>query len=39
MDGSVHTAAAATTVVRFERHLGHPIGKVWAALTQPDQLQ
>jgi deazaflavin-dependent oxidoreductase (nitroreductase family) len=38
MDGTLHTAAA-TTVVRFERHLGHPIGKVWGALTQPDQLQ
>jgi deazaflavin-dependent oxidoreductase (nitroreductase family) len=38
MDGSVHTAAA-TTVVRFECHFGHLIGKVWAALTQPDQLQ
>jgi deazaflavin-dependent oxidoreductase (nitroreductase family) len=38
MDGTVHTAAA-TTVVRFERHLGHPIGKVWGALTQPHQLQ
>ena len=38
MDGTVHTVAA-TTIVRFERHLNHRIGKVWAALTEPDQLQ
>jgi uncharacterized protein YndB with AHSA1/START domain len=38
MDGTVHTAAA-TTIIRFERDLNHRIGKVWAALTQPDQLQ
>ena len=37
MDGTVHIAAA-TTIIRFERHLNHRIGKVWAALTQPDQL-
>jgi deazaflavin-dependent oxidoreductase (nitroreductase family) len=38
MDGTVHTAAATTIIIRFERHLNHPIGKVWAALTEPDQL-
>jgi deazaflavin-dependent oxidoreductase (nitroreductase family) len=37
MDGTVHTAAA-TTIIRFERHLNHRIGTVWAALTEPDQL-
>jgi uncharacterized protein YndB with AHSA1/START domain len=25
-------------VVRFQRHLAHPIERVWAALTEPDQL-
>jgi uncharacterized protein YndB with AHSA1/START domain len=25
-------------VVRFERHLEHPIEKVWRALTEPDEL-
>jgi deazaflavin-dependent oxidoreductase (nitroreductase family) len=38
MDGTIHTAAD-NTVIRFERHLNHRIGKVWAALTEPDQLQ
>jgi uncharacterized protein YndB with AHSA1/START domain len=38
MDGTVHIAAA-TAVIRFERDLNHRIGKVWAPLTQPDQLQ
>jgi uncharacterized protein YndB with AHSA1/START domain len=38
MDGTVHTVAA-STVIRFARDLDHPIGTVWAALTEPDQLQ
>jgi uncharacterized protein YndB with AHSA1/START domain len=38
MDGTVHTTVA-TTVIRFERHLSHPIGEVLTALTQPDQLE
>ena len=25
-------------VLRFERHLAHPIERVWAALTEPDEL-
>jgi uncharacterized protein YndB with AHSA1/START domain len=24
--------------IRFERHLGHPVSRVWDALTQPDQI-
>lgn len=27
-----------TAVVRFQRHLAHPIARVWEALTQPEQL-
>jgi deazaflavin-dependent oxidoreductase (nitroreductase family) len=38
MDGTVHTVAA-STVIRFARDLDHRIGMVWAALTDPDQLQ
>jgi uncharacterized protein YndB with AHSA1/START domain len=38
MDGTAHTATA-TTIIRFERRLNHRIGTVWAALTEPDQLQ
>jgi uncharacterized protein YndB with AHSA1/START domain len=26
------------TVIRFERRLAHPIDRVWAALTEPEQL-
>lgn len=36
MDGTVHTTPD-SYVIRFERHLNHPIDKVWAALTEPDQ--
>lgn len=36
MDGTVHTTQDGY-VIRFERHLKHPIEKVWAALTDPDQ--
>lgn len=25
-------------VLRFERHLAHPVARVWAALTEPEQL-
>jgi uncharacterized protein YndB with AHSA1/START domain len=25
-------------VIRFERHLAHPVERVWAALTRPDEL-
>jgi uncharacterized protein YndB with AHSA1/START domain len=25
-------------VLRYERHLAHPVERVWAALTEPDQL-
>jgi uncharacterized protein YndB with AHSA1/START domain len=27
-----------TAVIRFARRLGHPIEKVWAALTEPEEL-
>jgi uncharacterized protein YndB with AHSA1/START domain len=26
-------------VLRFERHLGHPVDKVWHAVTEPEQLK
>jgi uncharacterized protein YndB with AHSA1/START domain len=37
LDGTVETAGD-TTIVRFERRLDHPVGEVWSALTEPDQL-
>ena len=36
-DGVLETAGG-KHVVRFQRHLAHPIERVWAALTEPDQL-
>jgi uncharacterized protein YndB with AHSA1/START domain len=37
-DGLMETRDDGTSVVRFERHLAHRIEKVWAALTDPDQM-
>ena len=37
-DGLMETRDDGTSVVRFERHLAYPIEKVWAALTDPDQM-
>jgi uncharacterized protein YndB with AHSA1/START domain len=36
-NGSVHKRADGFQL-RFERHLRHPLEKVWAALTSPEQL-
>jgi uncharacterized protein YndB with AHSA1/START domain len=30
--------SAGSPVIRFVRHYPHPVGEVWAALTQPDRL-
>lgn len=37
-DGVLETRDDGKHVVRFERHLAHPIERVWAALTEPDEL-
>jgi uncharacterized protein YndB with AHSA1/START domain len=37
-DGIVENRADGQTVIRFERRLSHPIDRVWAALTEPEQL-
>ncbi len=37
MDGTVQEQDG-RYVVRFERHLRHPIEKVWEAITEPDRL-
>lgn len=36
MDGTVHEADE-QVVLRFERHLKHPVEKVWDALTDPER--
>ena len=36
MDGTVHDVGG-QYVLRFERHLKHPVEKVWAALTEPER--
>jgi uncharacterized protein YndB with AHSA1/START domain len=37
-DGVVTQDEAGKHVIHFERRLGHPVEKVWAALTERDQL-
>lgn len=37
-DGIVDELEDGQSVLRFERRLAHPIERVWAALTEPDQL-
>jgi uncharacterized protein YndB with AHSA1/START domain len=37
-DGVLETLPDGRKVVRFERHLAHPIERVWAALTEPEEL-
>lgn len=37
-DGTVQTRDDGQAVIRFERRLAHPIERVWAALTEPDEL-
>ena len=37
-DGTLHTEDG-LTVLRFERHLAHPAGKVWHALTDTEALR
>jgi uncharacterized protein YndB with AHSA1/START domain len=36
--GTVHEAADGRTALRFERRLGHPVERVWRALTEPADL-
>jgi uncharacterized protein YndB with AHSA1/START domain len=36
-DGTLETRDG-VHALRFERHLAHPIEKVWAALTEPDRM-
>jgi uncharacterized protein YndB with AHSA1/START domain len=37
-DGLLETRDDGTAVIRFERHLAHPIDRVWAALTDPREM-
>ena len=37
-DGGLEVRADGKSVLRFERRLAHPIERVWAALTDPDEL-
>src|SRR4051812_45718337 len=38
-DGTHETLDDGPHRVRFERRLNHPIDRVWAALTDPDQIE
>jgi uncharacterized protein YndB with AHSA1/START domain len=37
MDGTLHTVDG-RPMLRFERRLPHPVGKVWRAITDPEEL-
>jgi len=37
-DGTLTTNDDGTATIRFERRIGHPIERVWAALTEPGEL-
>jgi uncharacterized protein YndB with AHSA1/START domain len=37
--GTYETREDGTRVLRFERRLNHPIGRVWAALTEPREIE
>ncbi len=37
--GTIETRDDGTRVLRYERHLRHPIDRVWAALTDPEQVE
>lgn len=38
-DGTVEHRPDGTSSVRYVRRIGHPIERVWAALTEPEQLR
>ena len=38
MDGTLETRDDGRNVLRFERHIAHPVERVWAALTHPEEL-
>ncbi|MEA2587510.1 MAG: hypothetical protein QOH66_437, partial [Actinomycetota bacterium] len=39
MNGKLEALDADRWTLRFERHLAHPVEKVWRALTEPEQLR
>jgi uncharacterized protein YndB with AHSA1/START domain len=39
MNGELHALDAERWTLRFTRHLAHPVGKVWEALTDPKHLE
>ena len=38
-DGTIETIGDGRYVLRYERRLRHPVEKVWAALTEPRQIE
>ena len=38
-DGTATVDDEGRAVIRFERALSHPIDRVWAAITEPDQIE
>ena len=38
-DGTLETLEGGRSRIRFERRLDHPVDRVWAALTEPDEMR
>jgi uncharacterized protein YndB with AHSA1/START domain len=38
-EGTLETRADGRSHLRFERRIGHPVDRVWAALTEPDRIR
>ena len=39
MDGTLENLDDGRSRIRFERHISHPVGRVWSALTEPDRMR
>jgi uncharacterized protein YndB with AHSA1/START domain len=37
-DGTLETRDDGKARIRFERRIAHPVGRVWAAITEPDEM-
>jgi uncharacterized protein YndB with AHSA1/START domain len=38
-DGTIETLEGDTRRIRFERHLRHPVDRVWRAITEPGEIE
>lgn len=38
-EGTIEISPEGRAVLRFERHLAHPVERVWAAVSEPEQME